>query len=89
MTGQTNQIIMSATGQYGPPCRMKIIDGWWQDAGTEGDTLTFTDALGNTYTYRCTQAFYPTDLGKLDWLVGPITVTVISSGTAYLIMGNK
>lgn len=88
MPTQTNQIVINAVGTYGPPCMMKIISAWWQDATSAG-TLVFTDAVGNTYNYTATATGFPTDLGKLDWIHGPIVVTTITSGQVVLVLGNK
>jgi len=88
------QIIVSASGQafpvnVGPACNMKIIDGWWQDTATSTDTLNFNDAKGRAFSFKASTDLVPIAFGKLDWLEGPITITQMSSGTLYFILGNK
>ena len=83
------QIYIDSTGLINIPCNFKVIDGWWQDMTTAGHIFNFEDARGRQFQYTCTQPNFPTALGKLDWLAGPITVTQIDSGKAYLILGNK
>jgi hypothetical protein len=89
-----NQIIVPFTGTtfpavVGPPCMMKIIDCWQQDWVAAADTVTFTDSKGRTFKATAPTTLAAVSLGKLDWLEGPITVTQMSSGILYIILGNK
>lgn len=74
----------------GPPCNMKVIDGWWQDY-TAGDTLSFQDAKGLIFNFEPVTTLAPVPIGKLDWIEGPLTVTTTGSSTQkfYIILGNK
>ena len=74
----------------GPPCNMKIVDGWWQNYAS-GDTLSFMDAKGRTFTYEPASTLQPVAIGKLDWVEGPLTVTTTGSATQkfYIVLGNK
>ena len=74
----------------GPPCNMKVIDAWWQDM-TAGDTLSFYDSKGRTFSFKPSSDLVPIAIGKLDWLEGPLTVTTTGSSTQvlYFILGNK
>lgn len=88
------QIIVPESGtafpvSVGPPCNMKIIDAWWQDTAASGDTLSFTDAKGRTFSFRASNDLVPIAIGKLDWVEGPLTITQMSSGILYIILGNK
>lgn len=73
----------------GPRCNMKIIDGWWQDTAAAGDTLVFQDSVGRVFSYKASTDLVPIAIGKLDWFAGPITITQMSSGNLYIILGNK
>jgi len=83
------QIIINATGVINIPCNMKVVECFWQDIVTAGDTFSFTDAAGRAYTFKAYAANYAQPIGKLDWLEGPITVTAITSGNVYMILGCK
>ncbi len=94
VTDGGRQIIVSESGQtfpvtVGPPCNMKITAAWWQDTVASTDTVSFTDQKGRTFTYKASTDLIPIDMGKLDWLEGPITITQMSSGILYFILGNK
>jgi len=89
-----NQIIVPAVGNtfplnVGPPCNMKIVDCWVQDWVAAGDTVSFTDSKGRTFKATAPSTLAAVNLGKLDWLEGPITVLQMSSGILYIILGNK
>jgi len=87
------QLIINTTGVVGPKCNFKVTDCWWQDITAAGQNFTFTDAAGRSFNFTSYSAggtgFPPLDIGKLDWLEGPITVTAIGSGTVYMILGYK
>lgn len=88
------QIIVPQSGtvfpvSVGPPCNFKIIDAWWQDTAAAADTLAFQDAKGRTFTFKASTDLVPIAIGKLDWVEGPITITQMSSGILYFILGNK
>ena len=74
----------------GPPCNMKVVDGWWQNYAS-GDTFSFIDAKGLTFTFEPASTLAPVAIGKLDWIEGPLTVTTTGSATqkVYFILGNK
>ncbi len=73
----------------GPPCNFKVIDGWWQDTVASTDTLAFNDAKGRAFTFKASTDLVPIAIGKFDLVEGPITITQMSSGTLYFILGNK
>lgn len=88
------QIIINTSGLINIPCNIKVIDCWWQDIAAASDTFTLVDAAGRTYTFTTYSAggtgFPPLSIGKLDWLEGPITVTIAdNTGNVYMILGNK
>lgn len=89
------QIIINATGVVGPPCNFKVTECWWQDIGAGGQTFSFTDAAGRSYSWTSSTpsstgtGVPPVEIGKLDWVEGPITVTSIPSGNVYMILGYK
>lgn len=88
------QIIVPEAGTtfpvtVGPPCNMKVVDAWWQDTAAAADTLSFHDVVGRTFTFKASTDLVPIALGKLDWLEGPLTITQMSSGILYFILGNK
>lgn len=88
------QIIINATGQIGPPCNFKVVECKWQDINAVGDIFTFTDKAGRQFTFKAFggatgQGVFTLDIGKLDWLEGPLTVTTITSGQVYMILGYK
>lgn len=94
VTDGGRQIIVSASGQsfpvkIGPPCNMKVVDAWWQDTVAASDTLAFNDAHGRAFTFKASTDLVPIAIGKLDWVEGPITITQMSSGVLYIILGNK
>lgn len=96
LTDGGNQIILDArTGTpagnttFGPPCMMKVVDGWWQDQATAGDLMTFMDSRGRTFTFKASTDLVPIAFGKLDWMEGPLTLTAMASGLAYIVLGNK
>lgn len=87
------QIVLTGVNtnqKVGPPCNMKVLDGWWQNMAA-GDTLSFQDAKGRTFTYEPSTDLVPIAMGKLDWLEGPLTVTTTGSATqkVYFVLGNK
>jgi hypothetical protein len=79
------QIKIDSTGELPINCNLKVTDATWFNA-TTGAVLTITDSAGRVLTWICYATNYPIDLGKLGWLSGPITVTEIDSGIAYLFM---
>jgi hypothetical protein len=88
------QVIIDSTGQVGPVCNFKVTEFKWQDINAVGNTLEFTDAAGRDFKFTAYggaagQGVFTLDIGKLDWIEGPITVTTISSGKAYMILGYK
>jgi hypothetical protein len=87
------QIIINATGVINIPCTFKVIECWWQDITAASQVFSFTDAAGRAYSFTSYSAggtgFPPINIGKLDWLEGPITITAIGSGNVYMILGNK
>ena len=87
------QIIINTVAIVNLPCNFKVIDAWWQDITAASQHFTFTDAAGRTYDFTSFSSggtgFPPVPIGKLDWLEGPLTVTVIGSGNVYMILGNK
>lgn len=88
------QMIINTTGVVGPPCNFKITEAKWQDINAVGDTFTFTDAAGRSFSFTAFggatgEGVFTLDIGKLDWIEGPITVTNISSGNVYMILGYK
>jgi len=91
-----NQIILDArTGSpaanvnFGPPCQMKVVDFWWQDYISAGDVLQFQDAKGRPFAMKGSTDLVPIHIGKLDWVEGPFTLTSMTSGLAYCVLGNK
>lgn len=94
VTDGGRQIIASGTWsanvKLGPRCNMKIVDAWWQDTGAvDTNVLTFQDEVGRVFTYTASTDGVPIAIGKLDWLEGPITITAMTQGTVYFILGNK
>lgn len=87
------QMIINTTGVVGPPCNFKVTEAKWQDIGAAGDTFSFTDAAGRAFSFKAfagaAGSVFTLDIGKLDWVEGPITVTAISSGNVYMILGYK
>ena len=87
------QIIINTTGAVGPACNMKITEAKWQDITAAGQTFSFTDAAGRAFSFTSYAGggagIFTLDIGKLDWVEGPITVTQIDSGNVYMILGYK
>lgn len=88
------QVIIDSTGQVGPACNFKITECKWQDINAVGDIFTFTDAAGRSFTFKAYggaagEGVFTLDIGKLDWMEGPITITQIDSGFVYMILGYK
>lgn len=95
VTDGGNQIIVDATTGsatlpiiIGPPCMMKIVDAWWQDAAA-ANKLVFMDSKGRTFRYNFPTSLDPVAIGKLDWVEGPITITTMDGGVVYFVNGNK
>lgn len=88
------QIIINATGFVGPACNFKVTECKWQDIAAVGDQFIFTDAAGRQFAFKAYggatgEGVFTLDIGKLDWLEGPINVTTITSGNVYMILGYK
>lgn len=95
LTDGGRQIILDArTGApagnvtFGPPCNMKVIDGWWQDAPASS-TMSFQDSRGRTFAFQSTADLVAVPIGKLDWVEGPLTLTNMTAGIAWIVLGNK
>lgn len=95
VTDGGNQIIVDATTgaatlpiTVGPPCMIKVVDAWWQDAAS-ANALVFQDSKGRTFRFLYPSSLDPVAIGKLDWMEGPITVTTMGGGVLYFVLGNK
>jgi hypothetical protein len=97
LTDGGNQIILDArTGApagnvvFGQPCMFKVADARWQDYATgTADSMIFTDSKGRTFALKGASDFVPISIGRLEWVEGPLTLTAMTSGLAYFVMGAK
>lgn len=88
------QVIIDAAGVVGPACNFKVTECKWQDIAATGQIFSFTDAAGRAFSFTSYggasgEGVFTLDIGKLDWIEGPITVTEIDSGNVYMILGYK
>lgn len=88
------QININATGVVGPPCNFKVTECKWQNISAVSQVFSFTDAAGRSFSFTSFggasgEGVFDLDIGKLDWLEGPITITAIPSGNVYMILGYK
>jgi len=78
------QLIIDTVPAVIPLANFKVGNAVWVDVAAAGDTFTIVDAAGRVYTYVAYQANYPYVIGKMGWISGPATVTVLTSGKVYM-----
>lgn len=78
------QLIIDTAPAIIPLANMKIGNMVWADAVAVGDNLTMVDEAGRTFIYLAYQANYPYVIGRLGWVSGPLTISVLASGKLYI-----